>query len=110
MEPRRPAGGESSGVYRDADEGGSSLPQQNGSGPGWQTDTGGRPRRQSDRVVRADSLTRRSAVGTPQRTGLAVGGWPLDPLARAGSPSIKWLQPLFPETSTLKACKSSSMQ
>src|SRR5262245_53995283 len=59
MEPRRPAGGGSSGAYRDADQVGSSLPQRNGRGSGRQTDPGGRPRRQSDRVVRADSVTRR---------------------------------------------------
>jgi hypothetical protein len=32
---------------------------------------------------------------------LAVGGWLLEPLAWAGLPGMKWLQPLLPETRSL---------
>src|SRR5262245_1983367 len=62
MEPRGPAGGGSSGAHRDVEIGGGPLSKRNGSGPGRQTDPGRRPRRQSDRIVRADAVTRRTEV------------------------------------------------
>jgi hypothetical protein len=43
------------------------------------------------------------------RVGWAVGGWPLEPLAWAGSPGMKWLQPLLPETRMLNGNISSSI-
>jgi hypothetical protein len=43
------------------------------------------------------------------RVGFAVGGALLDPLALAGSPSIKRLQPLVGETRSKKRCNFSSM-
>src|SRR5262245_32919031 len=62
MEPRGPAGGGSSGAHRDVEIGGGQLSKRNGSGPGRQTDPGRRSRRQSDRIVRADAVTRRTEV------------------------------------------------
>jgi hypothetical protein len=43
------------------------------------------------------------------RVGWAVGGWPLEPLAWAGLPGMKWLQPLLPETRILYGNSLSSM-
>ena len=43
------------------------------------------------------------------RVGFAVGGWPLDPFACAGLPSMNRLQPLLPETRRLNFSILSSM-
>jgi hypothetical protein len=44
-----------------------------------------------------------------QRVGFAVGGWPLDPFACAGLPSMNRLHPLLPETRSLNFSNFSSM-
>jgi hypothetical protein len=46
---------------------------------------------------------------TRYRVGWAVGGWPLEPLAWAGLPGMKWLQPLLPETRSLYGNSLSSI-
>ena len=44
------------------------------------------------------------------RVGAAVGGAALEPGARAGSPAMKWLQPLSPDTRNRNGWRSSSIQ
>ena len=55
------------------------------------------------------TLTNLRDVEIIYRVGLAVGGWLLEPLAWAGLPGMKWLQPLLPETRILYGYSLSSI-